>query len=131
MYKFRHGHDCMDRKYDHAEERTKKLESYDKYLQLIGWKHVVMRECEWKEEKKQNLEIRQFLKTYVRVPNAWRQQMSQAKLLHLVKNGQLYGCGTFDLSVPQHLRKEFEEFGPFIYNRNIEFKVILAMHNSL
>lgn len=41
----------------------------------------------------------------------------------MINDGDMYGCGTFDVSVPDHLQEKFAEFAPFIQNREIEFKV--------
>ncbi len=69
------------------------------------------------------MDVRSFVSKYVRVPNYHRRSMTKDQLLDFVKSEKIYGCGTMDLSVPDHLKGEFNEFGPFIFKRDIEFKV--------
>ncbi len=80
-------------------------------------------ECEWDKERRDDAEVRDFIAKYVTVPNFNKRKISQEKLLEMVVNGEIYGCGTMDLSVPDHLKDEFKEFGPFIYKREIKFEV--------
>ncbi len=60
----------------------------------------------------------------MRVPNCNRKNdLSQQEFLELVKDGRMFGGGLFDLRVPEDKWDEYEDFPPFVYNREIDFEV--------
>ncbi len=92
------------------------------FAQSTNTQHFSM-ECEWDRLRRSDKEIRDYINKYVTVPNFHKRKITQARLLEMVASGDIYGCGTMDLSVPDHLKDRFSEFGPFIVKRDIKFEV--------
>ena len=129
-----HGHDCVAMK-SVTENKTKnktmaelQAETVNNslYIKKCGYNLVEMWECEWKEMKKKNAELKEFLKK-LRRPNDFRRQMTEQQILNGVRNDTFFGLVECDIEVPQHLRKHFSEMAPIFKNINISLNDIGEM----
>ena len=88
-------------------EETKKNSAY---IRKQGFNLVECWECEWREMKKMNKDLQQFIATRLRRPLDKVKTMSSLQtILDAVKNEKLFGCVECDIHVPEHLREKFSE----------------------
>ena len=78
-----------------------------------------MYECQWREMKRTNRELRRFIATEVRGTLDKVKIMSPERILSEVRNERLFGCVEVDIRVPEHLKEKFSEMCPIFKNTNI------------
>ena len=93
-----HGHECQTAQGITRNEKNEKsmeqlyaeTEKNSNYICKCGYSLVEIWECQWKEMKKQNPKLRQFLRRFRR-PLDYKQKMTEAQVLEAVKEGTLFG----------------------------------------
>ncbi len=130
MFLSRHGHVCSLNAHVDNEwmrQRRSEDERTTAYLAKLGWRHVVMYECEWLVERAKE-PVKSFLAKYMDLPNRRFSRLSLQHLLTLIEQGKMYGCGLGDFTVADHLKNtKFTELGPFVSKKTITFDM-LAPH---
>ena len=123
---FWHGHQCKEvQGVTKNEKNGKTMDQLRKetvrnsnYIQQCGYQLVELLECEWKQMKSQDLQLRQFLQKFRR-PLDYKKTMSEEDIIAAVKADTLFGLVQCDISVPEHLREYFSEMTPIFKNVNV------------
>jgi len=119
-----HPQDCTQPppRNDISIQREKEFVKADEYARRLGYRHVIMRECEWSRRKKADPELRAFIDKYV-TPKGVDGGMTQTVLLRRIREKKLFGVAVVDL---QNERTDdyLDEFGPVIAHREIQFQEI-------
>lgn len=93
----------------------------------------VMYECEWKEKKNKNPDIRRFLEQFSEEQDnesrSARMETSQADILKMIEEEKLFGLVRCDVSVPEHLKERFEEWSPILKNEEVSLNILHFEHN--
>ena len=97
------------------QDETKKMSSY---IKDQGYNVIEITECQWETEKKENIDLRQFLKT-IRPTHYDQKRMTQREILHFIAEGSMFGLVECDLHVPPALKEVFEEMTPIFKNAYI------------
>ncbi|CAH3180046.1 unnamed protein product, partial [Porites lobata] len=122
-----HGHDCaLNRGKEFNEKRKKPMaeireetRANTEYIRSKGYNVVEMYECQWREMKRTNRELRRFIATEVRRTLDKVKIMSPERILSEVRNERLFGCVEVDIRVPEHLKEKFSEMCPIFKNTEI------------
>ena len=111
-----HGHECMASKGIITNEKNGKsmehlrldTQKNSKYIQQCGYNVKEIWECEWKEMKRNDNSLRQFLRKFCK-PLDFKKTMTQKTILEAVKTNALFGMVECDIRVPDHLKRYFAE----------------------
>ena len=122
-----HGHDCaLNRGKEFNEKRKKPMaeireetRANTEYIRSKGYNVVEMYECQWREMKRTNRELRRFIATEVRRTLDQVKIMSPERILSEVRHERLFGCVEVDIRVPDHLKEKFSEMCPIFKNTEI------------
>ena len=122
-----HGHDCaLNRRKEFNEKRKKPMaeireetRAITEYIRSKGYNVVEMYECQWREMKRTNRELRRFIATEVRRTLDQVKIMSPERILSEVRHERLFGCVEVDIRVPDHLKEKFSEMCPIFKNTEI------------
>ena len=120
---FWHGHECMTEKGITTNEKNGKsmehlrldTQKNTKYIQQCGYNVKEIWECEWKEMKRNDNSLRQFLRQFCK-PLDFKKTMTQKTILEAVKTNALFGMVECDIRVPDHLKPYFAEMTPIFKN---------------
>ena len=120
---FWHGHECMAEKGIMKNEKNGKTmeqlrsdtQKNSKYIQQCGYHLKEIWECEWKEMKKTDSLLRQFLRKFCKALD-FKKTMSQKSILEAVNTNDLFGMVECDIRVPDHLKSYFAEMTPIFKN---------------
>ena len=88
------------------------------YIRQCGYNLVELWECDWQQEKKQQLEVRQFVRKFRR-PLDYKRTMTGEQVIAAVREGSLFGMVECDILVPDPLKPYFAEMTPIF--KNIKF----------
>ena len=75
--------------------------------------------CRWQQIKRQQPEIREFLRTRFGRPQDHKRTVTEPEILEAVQNDTLFGVVECDLHVPDHLKPHFSEMPPIFKNTEI------------
>ena len=100
------------------EQLQADTEMNSQYIQQCGYQLVEMWECEWKQMKNQNPDLRHFLRRFRRTLD-YKQTMTQEQVLEAVKETTLFGMVECNINVPEDLRSHFEEMTPIFKNTKV------------
>ena len=89
------------------------------YIKKQGFNLVECWECEWREMKKRNTALQQFIATQLRRPLDKVKTMTTRSIVNAVKNDTLFGFVECDIHVPESLREYFKEMCPIFKNTEI------------
>ena len=117
-----HGHICKcnpnsDEK--EMESRAKKTEQRNQFYRSKGFDLVVKRECDFREEIKNNPVLRKFVRD--QDPPFFRKHRGSVNtdtILKAVRDGTLFGCVLADIAVPKTWSPEFQgktDMSPYDY----------------
>ena len=88
------------------------------YIQQCGYQLVELWECEWKQMKNENPDLRHFLRRFRRNLD-YKHAMTEEQVLEAVKEGTLFGMVECDIKVPEELKSHFEEMTPIFKNTKV------------
>ena len=100
------------------EQLYTETEKNSNYIQKCGYSLVEIWECQWKQMKMQNPELRQFLRRFRR-PLDYKWKMTEAQVLEAVKEDTLFGMVECDIEVPEDLKAYFAEMTPIFKNIHV------------
>ena len=119
---FWHGHGC-DQASSHdlgdvpASQRKAKMALKLAYLRTLGYKVVIVWECDWTRQIDESPSINCFLKAFNDATyGARRNNPSQQSLLQEVLDGKVFGYVVCYIHVPDHLTEYFSEMSPIFVN---------------
>ena len=114
---FWHGHGCTKalRNHPEAEERAKKTQDCDAYLEQHCSNLEVMWECQWEKLKKRP----EVAEKITDVTTSHPSHMVENEILDGVRNGSFFGFVQCNLMVPEHLREYFSEMTPIFKKTQI------------
>ena len=118
-----HGHECMASKGIITNEKNGKsmeqlrldTQKNSKYIQQCGYDVKEIWECQWKQMKRNDSSLRQFLQKSCK-PLDFKKTMSQKTILEAVKTNALFGMVECNIRVPDHLKPYFAEMTPIFKN---------------
>ncbi len=126
-----HGHSCelntaqvntrVQTSMPALAEHTKKISDY---LEKLGYNVIEIKECEWREMKKTNNDVKLFLNNRKKTKWTNPTPISTDKILTDIKRGRLFGVVECDIQVPPALRDHFKEMTPIFKNIDIQRKDI-------
>ena len=116
-----HGHSCpmTATAGNEEEQRRKRTETAEKddYIRSLGYKLVVMRECEWQAAVKEDKEKRRFLAVLGRAAYPKRgNEVSLGRWVERIRDGSFFGLVECDIVVPDCLKDKFSEMSPIFKN---------------
>ena len=100
-------------------ELREETEMNTRYLREEGYTVIEKWECQWRQEKKQNPALKQFLASHVYRPLDCHLHLTKDQILAAVKNEQLFGVIECDIQVPEDLKSKFSEMCPIFKNTEI------------
>ena len=116
-----HGHSCpmtaaaSDK--EDQERRRKETAEKDAYIRSLGYRLVVMRECEWQAAVREDKEKRRFLGVLGRAAYPQRgNEVSLDRWVERIKSGSFFGLVECDIVVPDCLKDKFSEMSPIFKN---------------
>ena len=115
-----HGHPCpKNPKRDEEEQRCRYKDTLEKeeYIRSLGYKLVVMWECDWRAMVDEDKEKKRFLAVLFRslYPGS-RATVSLDRWIERIKDGSFFGLIECDIAVPDHLTDKFSEMCPIFKN---------------
>jgi len=124
-----HGHNCdltadkdRDQKTEEMpeslNERLARTQEITRYFRSLGYTVTEMWECEWIRMKRQNWEIRDFIKKELNFKSKYG-KMTEQEIIQGIQNETVTGIAQVDIEVPQALRKDFDLFPPLFKNVEI------------
>ena len=119
---FWHGHDCgvdvsAEVRGQTAQCRLADTLKKQEYLKQLGYRVVVMWECQWSKIVSFSVEIKSFLSAYFgKVYGRMKDGMSTESILARVADGRLFGFVECDVSVPEDKLDYFSEMAPVFKN---------------
>ena len=119
-----HAHDCIPaRRYPSASsrhERRERTARVSAYLKAIGYKLIVVWECDWRKMKRQDPQVMTSEQHWrVNGLKMLRNPMTERDIISSVKDGKMFGLIQVDITTPSHLREYFEEMTPIFKNVTI------------
>ena len=119
-----HAHECIpSHRYQCAslrEERRDRTTRVSAYLKALGYKLVVVWECEWREMKRRDERVKASQQRWkVDALKVSRNAMSESDILSAVKEEKMFGLVQVDITTPPHLREYFEEMTPVFKNATV------------
>lgn len=93
-----------------------------KYLKDRGYVVIEMYGCEWEKIRRNNPEVKKYLKTRF-YPTNYRKTgnfLTAKNLCNAIINGDIFGLAKVDIKTPQHLREYFSLMQPLILNRIVK-----------
>lgn len=94
-----------------------------RYLKMLGYNIVFKRECEFKQEMRENYRLLDFVNQSQ--PPLWRiKTMNENQILDFIENNSLFGMIRCDISTPDHLKSKYSEFPPIFINEYISRDMI-------
>ena len=116
-----HAHECIPlHRYQCPslrEERRDRTARVSAYLKALGYKLVVVWECEWRELKRRDAQVKTSEQHWkFDALKVSRNAMSESDILSAVKDGKMFGLVQVDITTPPHLRDYFEEMTPVFKN---------------
>lgn len=125
-----HGHDCeltigiSERIWGKTtEERYKKTQERQKYIEQQGYLVVVKWECEFKNDQITDNDLKAFMLRFER-PLDRRFYMSEQSIIDAVRNDLFFGVAEVDIEVPSEMYERFSEFSPIFVNCEVDFNDI-------
>ena len=88
------------------------------YIRQCGYNLVELWECEWQQKKKQQPELRQFVRKFRR-PLDYKCTMTEEQVIAAVKEGSLFEMVECDIQGPDPLKPYFAEMTPIFKNIKI------------
>ena len=116
-----HGHPCPKNPQGSVEEEQKcrykdTLEKED-YIRSLGYKLVVMWECDWRAMVGDDAEKKRFLAVLFRSLYPRLQDgVTLNRWIERIKDGSFFGLVECDIVVPEHLKDKFSEMSPIFKN---------------
>ena len=141
-----HGHNCHLTKNQSCHpfngkcfaELAAETEHKENYVKSLGYKLVVMRECEWYNLSSSIPEINSFCEDLQHRTMSKKNSMTEAEILDSMQKDQWFGLIECDISVPDHLYDKFSEMSPIFKNIPIgrehltgHMKDFVMQHESL
>ena len=131
---FWHGHEYQeakgkfvnDIKHKTMEQLRSETKQISDYIQNCGYCLEEKWECEWKREKNQDMEKREFVRQRKSSSLENRREMTEKQVLQCVKEGTLFGMVECDIHVPEHLRGYFAEMPPIFKNTEVRLEDVSA-----
>nr|XP_039250892.1 uncharacterized protein LOC120328465 [Styela clava]XP_039250893.1 uncharacterized protein LOC120328465 [Styela clava]XP_039250895.1 uncharacterized protein LOC120328465 [Styela clava]XP_039250896.1 uncharacterized protein LOC120328465 [Styela clava]XP_039250897.1 uncharacterized protein LOC120328465 [Styela clava]XP_039250898.1 uncharacterized protein LOC120328465 [Styela clava]XP_039250899.1 uncharacterized protein LOC120328465 [Styela clava]XP_039250900.1 uncharacterized protein LOC1203 len=114
-----HGHNChLGRSETYPGKSHEELQQNTalntRYFQTLGYKVVIMRECDWNEITKTE-PVKSFLKS--RQPNLYKgYTLSTQQMINVIQKGKLFGLIECDIQVPDELKEYYAEMPPIFKN---------------
>ncbi|XP_076815041.1 uncharacterized protein LOC143461131 isoform X2 [Clavelina lepadiformis] len=108
---------CCQEQTDLMKKRSEETEKNLLYLRGLGFTVITMRECHWKQIRKQE-DIQAILRDRIHLTQAFR-NLTTSKALKKVRDGTFFGLVRCDIAVPPRLQEEFADIPPIYKNTEI------------
>ena len=116
-----HGHPCPSNptandKEDQGRRHKETLEKED-YIKSLGYRLVVMWECDWQAAVNEDREKKRFLAVLSRAAYPKQgEELSRNRWIERVRDGSFFGLIECDIVVPDCLKDKFSEMSPIFKN---------------
>ncbi|XP_071847518.1 uncharacterized protein [Apostichopus japonicus] len=121
-----HGHNCHPTRGKSVNEKTgvpmktlfENTREIRQYVIDQGYNYEEVWECQFREMKKHNQNLRHFLSTLYR-PLEFKNKLTEDQIIRAIQDNQLFGFVECDIHVPDKLKPIFAEMCPIFKNTNI------------